>query len=715
MSSPRLAGPLRSLAALVLALPLASAQDAALRLDEGPLDNPAFLPIDEAANRALASADALHASLREKAEGARRWREVFDLWHVALRDSEPGAGCSPLPSAAGAAASRAWPDPDGTADASVDRRRDGVEAAVLRRWLSLPAAARAEWSAQQTPFADEALASALHEARGATDALAQVERRFPATEAALRASLALADAALESSRPHTAAGWLERARRHNDWRGATGSRDWLAAIAVRETPIRAEQERTRVTFATDWERATRLEPRTFVTLDSQRRRGARPRTEPGMFVRPGLAFLDANRVLTHIAGGEQSQLLAFYDLAAGVQLGRTDLTQYLRDGGITVGPLLEPLEPPGWPLTVAARGRRVVLTVGRRGSSRGNALLCIELADSIDPLGPPQLRTAWLWFDGKQVAGPAGAASGGAPLWQACEFQSGAAIVGDNVIAVVREYDLAEPEGAFNAREGASTQLRTWLAAFDLQSGALVWRRWLGRGLEIQRAAGRFFGARSPAAAASPLAANGLRALASSNTGFSALVDTLDGRLEWSLRTRRRPSDERRWTGAAPTFDAQQNAWVLAPADSDHVYWLRDGADLDGRGLYVAPPRRSDSQAVLIGARNGAALVLKPHGAERALSSWHGASGRTSLAAYLGADELFTGDGVACATRALYASQRGLYFVDLERELYLLDFALLERERGLARGAQPSGGSVFANGRWVCVLGPSTMWVFEAR
>jgi hypothetical protein len=698
---------------LALALPPARAQDAPLRLDEGPLDNPAFLPLDEAANRALARADVLHATLRDAADGtatARRWSEVFDLWHVALRDSLPGAVCAPLPAESGAAASRAWPDPDGTADAALDRRRDGVEAAVLRRLLSLPAAARADWSLHQAPIADEALGLA----RSDTGALAQIERRFPATEAAVRAALALADSALESSRPHSAAGWLERARRHLEWRGPSDA-EAQAAIAAREPWIRAELAPTDSLAVAGWESATRLEARTFVALDDLRRRGARPRTEPGMFVRPALAFLDADRVLTHFSNGEQSQLLALYDLAQSVQLGRTDLTQYLRDGGVAVGPLLEPLEPPGWPLTVAVHGRKVVLTVGRRGNSRGNALVCIELEDSVDPLGPPQLRTKWLWFDGKPIAGAAAADTGGEPLWQACEFQSGAQVVGDLVVAVVREYDLAEPDGAFNAREGASTQLRTWLAAFDLESGELAWRRWIGRGLEIQRAAGRFFGARSPAASASPLSAHGLRALLTSNTGFSALVDTLDGRVDWSLRTRRRPADGRRWTGAAPAFDRASGAWVLAPADSDHVYWLRDGPDLDGRGLFVAPPRACDSEAVLVGACGGTALVLKPHGAERALSSWHGASGRTSLAAYLGADELFTGDGVACATRALYASQRGVYLIDLERELYLLDFAALERERGLVRGAQPSGGSVFAHGRWVCVLGASTMWVFEAR
>ncbi len=67
---------------------------------------------------------------------------------------------------------------------------------------------------------------------------------------------------------------------------------------------------------------------------------------------------------------------------------------------------------------------------------------------------------------------------------------------------------------------------------------------------------------------------------------------------------------------------------------------------------------------------------------------------------------------MASATRALFASSRGLYLLDRSRELYLLDYApLVPPLEGLA----PSGGSVRAEGGFVCVLGPATLWIFAPR
>lgn len=692
----------------------AGPQDTPLRLGEGPLDNAAFLPLDEGATSALARADALHAALEGVSydeSSARRWREVFDLWHVALRDAAVGAVCPALPSAGGAQASRLFDDPDGTAAPAADRRRDGVEAVVLRRVLRLDAATRAAWTRAQAPLAEEARTLAQ---RRPTQ-LAEVERRFPATLAAARSALELCDLEFEAARPRIAARWLERARLHSQ-SAPDAPASFTRALDERAQWIAGESAPPSGAPPLRLMDATRLEPAGMYVLEDGRRRGGlRARSEPGLFVRPGLAFLDDKRALVHFATSEQSESLALYDFELGLQVARTDLTQLLRDRGLAVGPLLEALEPPGWPLAIATAGDGAVLTVGRRGSSRGNALVCLELGPNIDPQGPPLLRLRWLWFDGRQLAGPGLASEGASGRFDACEFQPGVAVDAERVLVTVREYDLDEQAGDFNARESSSAQIRTWVAALDLTSGALVHRTWLGRGLEIQRSAGRFFGARSPAASSAPIAVANGRALITSHTGFSALVDALDGRVLWALRTRRRPSEERRWTGGPAFHDAGERAWALAPADSDQLYWLRDDADLDGAGLFRAPPRESDEASILLGAAMGEALVLAPHGPQRALASWNARSGRTLTAAYLGSEETFGGEGLVADGRALFSTSRGLCLIDLQRELYLLDYAALERSRAMAAAGASAGGTVFAAGEWACVLGANALWVFRLR
>lgn len=694
------------------ALGAAALQDKSLTLGEGPLDNAAFLPLDEAATSVLARADALHAALRGTTydeSSARRWREVFDLWHVALRDAPLGALCPPLPVAGGAQTTRLFEDPDGAADPLADRRREAVEVLVLRRVLSLDAAARGAWTQSQESLAEEARQLAQ---RGA--ALAEVERRFPATLAAARAALGLCDLEFEAARPGVAARWLERARTHVGLLAASPAA-LTRALDERASWLAAESPTPKGAPLPRMKGATQLESIAVHPLDDGRRRagGLRARAEPGLFVRPAMAFLDDKRALVHFAHSEQSQSLALYDFELGLQVARTDLTQLLRDRGLNVGPLLEALEPPGWPLAIATAGNVAVLTVGRRGSSRGNALVCLELGPNLDPKGPPILRLRWLWFDGRRVAGPGAPSDDPAARFEACEFQPAVHVEGERVLITVREYDLDDQAGEFNARESSGAQIRTWMAALDLASGELVHRTWLGRGLEIQRSAGRFFGARSPAASSAPIAVADGRTLVTSHTGFSALVDTLDGRVLWALRTRRRPAEERRWTGAAAFHDSSQRAWAVAPADSDQLYWLRDSADLDGAGLFRAPPRSTEVASILLGASDGEALVLAPHGPQRALASWNARNGRTLVAAYLGADETFGGEGLVADGRALFATSRGVCLVDLERELYLLDYAALERGRAGNRMNVSAGGTLFAAGEWVCVLSPSALSVFK--
>ncbi len=706
------------LALSAFAMRSTAAQEQRLRLDEGPLDNTAFLPSDEAASATLARADLLLQSLRERAwseaESA-RWRELFDLWHVVLRDAPPGALAPPAPSAGGAQPARALEDADGTADPLLDRRRDGIEALVDRRLALLDGAAREAWTRSQEPLALEALGAAGTDA----EALRTVERRFPATLSAARAALALGDLEFESARPNAARGWLTRARQHLARAGAASpseSESLAAALERRSGAVEEQCGLLSVAPGPRWSGASQLEARGAYLLDDGRRRSfaSRARSEPGLSVRPGLAFLDEKRALAHYCSDEHTESLALYDFEQGIAVARTDLMGLLRDMGLNVGSLFEPLEPPGWPLSVSAVDGAVLLTVGRRGSSRGNALLCLELSDNIDPQSPPTLRIRWLWLDGRRVLGPGLRTPQSEPSFDTSEFQPGLAVDGERVVTLVREYDRDETAGEFNAVESSNAQIRTWVAALDLASGELLYRRWLGRGVEVQRAAGRFFGSRSPAASAAPIAVADGHALVSSHTGFSASIDTLDGRVAWALRTRRRPSDERFWSGGAARFDAGSQSWAVAPADSDHLYWLRSGADTDGRGLLRAAPREGEKASVLIGADASEAYVLAAHGPQRALLAWNSHSGRSLVAAYLAPDERFSGEGLVSDGRAAFATTRGVYLLDLERELYLLDFAPLERPGGLRRET-PRGGSVFASGPWLCVLGGSALWVYAVR
>lgn len=684
------------------------AQGEALQLDEGPLDNAAFLAGSEFASVALARADKLQVELSAAAFGQaneRRWSELFDQWHVVLRDSEEGAALAPLPEGAGA---KLWPDVDGTADPAADRRRDGIEAALLRRLLSAPPQARALWTRSQDLLAAEQLSLSGRDPQ----ALARVERRFFATASAVRAALALAELEFERARPRAARDWLQRAEQHLQL--AALPSDELATALARRRAAFAEEAGAAPAAAASWSNATRLEPaHLFLLEDLRRRQPARGRLEPGMSIRPGLSFFGERHVLVHFSAGDGPQSLALYDLEAGLQVGRTDVTALLRDAGMSVGGLLDSPEIPGWPLQISAHAGAAVFVVGRRGTTRGNALVCLDIAVDPDPKAPPRVALRWVWHDGRRVLGPDGPTAAAPSEWSTSEFQPGVALDGENVVFAVREYETAEEGGDFQARAAAAAAVRTSLAAIDLSSGQLVWKRWIGRGVEVQRSTGRFFGARAPAASASPLGVDAANVLLHSNTGFSALLSTLDGRLHWSLRTRRRAADERVWSGAAPTpvrFPSDVAAWASAPADSDHLYWLRNAPDLDGRGLFCAAPHRAPAGTTLLGAHGSEAFVLGPHGPEHALSSWEAIRGRTRIAPYLGPEEQLTGDGLCSAERALFATQFGLYLIDLERELYLISQAPLESPRGLST----LGGSVHARAGWACVIGPSALWVFRA-
>lgn len=739
---------------------------------EGPLDNDAFLPVATAAAEALDRFDRARAALRGKADEAsatREWNLALDELENALKSSACGDGLAPW--ALGASASlELCPDSDGTLDPKADRRREGVEFAVRRRLATLPAHARVLWAEGVGVRGEERLVRARRELA----ALAEVERNAPWTRAAFSAAIALADGALERVSPAEAHAWLARAREHGRESGANlarlAAREALVAREFEEqgssqgTPQATEhsksaeegarQERSQsdasgeaghaegdagraeggradergdagnpeqnernaasAEAAEGWRAARGLLFTGSVAIDELGQRVQRVALDPGLGVRAGMAFLDGGRAVVHLPssltlGGERLDRLVLVDLATATRVAVTTPMRLFEPLGVQPGSTERPVEPPGWPLEPATDGRAVVLTLGRRSYDNDNVLACVEFVEQPGAAAPPELALRWAWHGGVPVAGPLARDAGFEG--EALEFQPGVAVRDGAVYALVREFTgggRGDIEDETQARSAA--EIRTWLACFDLGSGGLRWRTFVGKGGELQRSAGRFFNADLPTAAAQPLAFEGERVLVGSHTGFAAALERLDGRLAWSFRYRRRDPAQRAWTGARPAV--ADGTILLAPADSDHLYWLRAQAARDGGALLAASPRAHGEAEALLGGDERGAVVLARVGAGRAAAEWDARRGSSALAPELGPKESFAGDGVASATRALFASSRGLYLLDRSRELYLLDYAPLVPP---LEGLPPSGGSVRASGDRVCVLGAATLWVFVPR
>jgi hypothetical protein len=301
------------------------------------------------------------------------------------------------------------------------------------------------------------------------------------------------------------------------------------------------------------------------------------------------------------------------------------------------------------------------------------------------------------------------------------EFQPGPLIVGSTVYVVAREFlrSVTDDAAAIDFAPTAADEIRSWLCAFDLESGDLRWQCDLGKGTEIQRERGRFVQSGTGTASAQPPVQCGSFVFAGTHTGLGALVEAVDGRVAWTLKNRRRDPEHGAWTGARPVYEAnpaeQASACVLwAPADSDRLYWLRAAPDLDGAGLMLHPPRAIGDGEVLIGGDAREALVLADAKARRTLDSWDARSGGGAQSPELGPAENFSGEGLCSPQRALFASNRNLYLFDRGRDLALLGCETLSVDHPALAHGKP-GGSIWARGERVCVLGLTTLWVFTAQ
>ena len=686
-------------------LPTAPSQDPlAFPGDEGALDNDSFLPTAREAEELIASGDPALLRLRE-AQGDARTRlrtEMFEAWHGALVVSETGDSVAPRPLGTRADAVSPWGDPDGTAG----RRTEGVEVAILRRLKALDGADRAAWTARFAPLAQEELSAAA----GSAQHLSEVERRHPATEAAARAGLLLGEQALERGRVHVARTWFERARLQVELGDLQASlaRGLDARLATLEDLLPSPP------VTGGWGRATGLTPvRRLALADSGRRGPLTP--ELGLGVRPGMCFLDGN-----LAAVQAAERVFLFDERTGERVADFQPNRLVGDVWTTVALEARRSEPPGWPLLPATDGRNLVLVQGRLEGQAANLLVCAAIDDirgpgGTDATGPLLPRLRWALWESKRMNANGRSDGEGIGLQPGAEFQPGPLILGSQVLCTVRERpggDEARELGLGFQTEG---EVRTWLVALDLATGRTLWKRFLAKGVELVEGQGRF-GLRAPGvSSAQPPVEHGGRVFVGTHTGTGVLLDAADGRVLWSLKNKRRDPRNSGWSGARPLADDAGLVW--APADGDHAYWLRGDAELDGRGLFRHPPRAIGEGLALFGAEGGAAgggakpaLVLSRAGREFTLSAWDPSTGRRIDSPYLGPGETFTGAALASPSRALFATQTGLYLTDRERELYLLDYAPLAID-----GVRLSpGGAVFARGDRVYVVGPQMLWMFEA-
>lgn len=720
-----------ALAALFAALPQAA--------DE-PLRNSVPLPADRAVEELLLQGDTAFAEHRSGGDDA-DLRAAFDLWQEALGTAPVGAGVRLV---VDGGPEDLFPDPGGTAP----RRSEGPAEGVVRRLASLPPAVRARWGERFAPAADAALAGALDQLRADASVtarppgarLAEVERRFPLTEAAARAALLAADLALEEGRPAAAATWLRRATRHLGLTGALERTD--AAVFARALGRRRDAVERGLSRARGIDHASRRP----VAADAAPYRGLRPETshriiglgraavDPlGRGLGSGLAVLGTGAILAQSAYG-----VLYLPAGEAAQAIRMRTHEAL---GVARVPMRATARSGGWSSLPATDGHAWALVVGR--ANRPQPLLDVAVAPIGNVLGlvvpgPANrpLTPRWALRDGLMIPDPARAGeeeidpSRPAPLgdgipvegWtfgRGWEFQPGPVMADGAVFALMR--GLGDPTD-----EASSHTDEIRLVAIEADGRAVRWSRSItkerGTPEELGRGEASLFAATTMPLGFDP--ASGVL-LTGTNVGLICAHDVADGRLLWALRTQRAEAGDPGWPGSATPLiqpggrraSGSPIAW-LTPQGSAYAYAVPAGPQgLDGTLLPESPRKRGEAE-VLAGAFAGAAdvpstlaLLGREGRFDAVLLDGPGARAggptRRTAASYLAPQDRIAG---------LPAFARGVLLVPGEREISVLDPArgwrLVDAVSVESRGAG-RGGSLTVAGDRLLAVGRDTLWIYR--
>jgi hypothetical protein len=552
---------------------------------------------------------------------------------------------------------RPFPPPEGSAPSSAPRTFEGVEAAVLRRLHD--AELRAAW---QIRFAEPAVQS-LGSGSGGDAWLASVERRFPTTPAAARAALRLGDRAHAAAAPRAAGTWYERAEVHGRW---LGDGALTAAIARRRASLApAPQREPQATLA------LRLEPRDRIPLEDPAGPGpAYPTVQRGSGLRPGLVVLADGRVAVQTASRVHL-----------VDLDRGAVTAVFEPGSL----------------------RALLLVDGRAAPARArsNRLLCVE---------PPARR---LYFDSdpspRETLPTLRFALGDPWVDAAAESRGSRELAATLAGAEFQPGPLLGEELALAQLRVGSGEIEAHLLAAEARSGAVRWRRFLGKGSELDEDAGRFAGVQGYAGAAAPLLDCGLRVFVGTELGIGALLDQLDGRLQWLVLGDRRRPRERGFKSQRAVLAEGGLSLLYAPADGGLLYWLPNGPlDPTRTDPFLAPPRGIGAGVGLEGALGGddpAALVTLDAGQRQALGAWDLRRGARLESVHLFPSEPLRSGAAVGPDFVAASSDRALYLFDPRRELALAARAPLPRGSPADADRWAFGGSVHAAGGHLLVLG----------
>ena len=626
----------RSLTALA-ALLLPGVGDAAPQ-SEGPLANSSFQPIVSEAWELLQRGDALLAGVDADPSGLGRG---LDSWQQALASTRPGAA---VPG-------------DGLLPEEVASRCVlGVEEAVLRRLEGLDPDARAAFVQRF-----ETLAARSQES-------ATAERLYPGTRTAAGAALAAGDRASEHGRLEEARTWWDRAARHSrigghETSGAAALRRlaWLAGDAEAELDVLAGS--------------------TSLVLDSSHpvegfvvRRESLRRVPLGRGMRLGAAALTDGRLF--VQGPRRALLYDEAALSSNARPRTVDLEALVDRAFRELSPFAAPTAG-GWSLlpTSSPAVDRVVAIVDRgepgrslgsvTSPARGNRLMALAPEAGTES----DLVVRWA-REGALLTGPDAL---GTPLAGAPEFQPGPLLLQDRVLVTARLLDDAPAdEEVPRALEGAAGDL--WLLALEAQTGRVLWSRFLTRASDLTSATARRLRTTALRSVGMPLGLAHGRVITCTNTGIVTSHEA-DGRLVWSLRTRRRAAAEPGWPGSRRPVVTEEGAWV-APGDSDHAYLLDPRP---GRAPLVREPVPLGGAQDLVGATSERLLLLGRDGPRIGLLQVEQA-GRVSPVLHLAAGERFSGTSLLTATRLAIATDRRLYLFDVEGDVRLLGVTSLPEE-----------------------------------